>query len=296
MAGRHCRVMIRQIDISRPDGSLRGLAAGEAGPALVLLHGWPEFSAVWRPMLPALSRSFRVVAPDLRGFGDSLKPAEPPDIESYVADLTAVLDAWDMPVAGIVSHDVGAQIAQAFALAHPERVLRLVFANCPYPGIGRRWVEGRHVNEIWYQSFHQLPWVAEMVGSSRAACRAYIGHFLSHWAADPGAFDPVLDEWVDTFMKPGVLQGGFAWYCAVNETRLAQINEGPQPRPKIAAPSLCLWGAEDPLFPPHFAEGIEAYFNEITVEVVPNAGHFVFFERPQYAATRICEFFGVSGP
>src|SRR3712207_6949533 len=58
-----------------------------------------------------------------------------------------------------------------------------------YPGIGRRWLEPDSVTEIWYQSFHQQPWAADLVGSSREACGIYLKHFLDHWAHEPGVLD-----------------------------------------------------------------------------------------------------------
>jgi pimeloyl-ACP methyl ester carboxylesterase len=160
----------------------------------VLLHGWPEFCRTWRRLMPLLNQSFDLVAPDLRGFGDTEKPDPGPTdqvtAEVLAVDLAALLDALglDRPV-GLVSHDVGAYAAQSFARRWPERAAGLFFFNCPYPGIGRRWAEPEHLKEIWYQSFHLLPWAANLVGSSREACRLYIGHFLRHWSGDPHAFD-----------------------------------------------------------------------------------------------------------
>jgi pimeloyl-ACP methyl ester carboxylesterase len=65
-------------------------------------------------------------------------------------------------------------VAQAFARKYPERLSGLFFFNCPYPGIGERWVEADHINEIWYQSFNQQPWAASLVGESRKTCGVYI--------------------------------------------------------------------------------------------------------------------------
>jgi pimeloyl-ACP methyl ester carboxylesterase len=142
--------------------------------------------------MPLLNQSFDLVAPDLRGFGDTEKPDPGPTdqvtAEVLADDLAALLDALglDRPV-GLVSHDVGAYAAQSLARRWPERAAGLFFLNCPYPGIGRRWAEPEHLKEIWYQSL--LPWAANLVGSSREACRLYIGHFLRHWSGDPHAFN-----------------------------------------------------------------------------------------------------------
>ncbi len=73
------------------------------------------------------------------------------------------------------------------------------------------------INEIWYQTFNQQPWAASLVGENRKTCETYIRHFLDHWSHEPGLFDEDLDPWVDNFMKPGNLQGGFDWYIAPND-------------------------------------------------------------------------------
>jgi hypothetical protein len=82
------------------------------------------------------------------------------------------------------------------------------------------------VREIWYQSFHQQPWAADLVGSSREACGIYLKHFLDHWADEPGVFDEDFEAWVDNFMRPGNLRGGFDWYVGVGEARMKMMREG----------------------------------------------------------------------
>ena len=144
-------------------------AATGRGRPLVLLHGWPEFWLTWAPCMRRLADRFRLLAPDLRGFGDSEKPTPGParDVgpEAHAADLIALLDRLEIGRVGIVAHDVGAVVAQVLARQHPERIAGLFFFNCPYPGIGRRWAEAGHLIEIWYQSFHQMPWAAALVGA-----------------------------------------------------------------------------------------------------------------------------------
>jgi len=184
---------------------------GEGLP-LMLLHGWPEFWLTWRKNILPLAESFDVVASDLRGFGDSDKPAlpDPPSalLKEYVEDLRGLADALGFERFGIVSHDVGAYVAQAFARSYTERLSGLFFFNCPYPGIGERWAEADHVNEIWYQSFNQQPWAASLVGENRKTCETYIRHFLDHWSHEPSFLDEDLDLWVENFMKPGTFREG----------------------------------------------------------------------------------------
>jgi len=265
---------------------------GEGHP-LVLLHGWPEFWYVWRKNIPVLAERFDVVAPDLRGFGDSDKPGGPPEelLGNFVEDLRALVDSLGFDRFGVVSHDVGAYVAQGFARRYPERLSGLFFFNCPYPGIGRRWADAESINEIWYQTFNQQPWAAALVGENRKTCETYFRHFLDHWAHEPGLFDGDLHLWVDNFMKPGNLQGGFNWYISTNRSRLDLIRNGPPQLPKIETPTRIRWGESDPVLKVEWADRLGDYFADLDFSPMRGAGHFAHYERPDLANREIVEFF-----
>jgi pimeloyl-ACP methyl ester carboxylesterase len=282
-----------------PELRVHYLRAGSGTP-LVLLHGWPEFSGIWRHNMPALAAEYDVIAPDLRGFGRTEKldaaTARKTTPEVLADDLEALLDALGLERVGIVAHDVGAYVSQTFARRHPDRVAGLVFFNCPYPGIGARWAAPDHLIEIWYQSFHRQPWAAELVGYNRDTCRIYFKHFLSHWAHDPHAFDAVLEEWVDNFMASDNLQGGFDWYEGFAAARIAMMKNPELAPGPISAPTRVLWGGSDSVLRAEWSDRIGEFFPNSEVSVVPEAGHFVHFERPDYAnAEMLCFFAGVMG-
>lgn len=267
-----------------------------SGVPLVLLHGWPEFWLVWRKIIGPLSHTIDVVAPDLRGFGQSSKPdlpaAEAYRVEDHVTDLLGLVDRLGFERFGLVSHDVGAFVAQAFVRTHPGRVAGLFFFDCPYPGIGRRWADPEHLREIWYQSFHQLPLAADLVGSSRAATERYFRHFLAHWAHDPSAFDDEdVAAWVDNFSAPGNLQGGFNWYAAAHPARLELMRHGAPDLPPIEVPTRVRWGASDPILKIEWADRLGDYFSDCDFAPVEAAGHFVAWERPDLAVAEITAFF-----
>jgi pimeloyl-ACP methyl ester carboxylesterase len=274
------------------DARLHYLRCG-AGDPVLLLHGWPEFSLTWEPVMRRLADRFDLVAPDLRGFGRSEKPAGPSnraDAEAHATDMLGLMDALSLARVSIVSHDVGAYVAQALARAHPERVSKLFFFNCAYPQIGRRWAEPQHLKEIWYQSFNQMPFAAALVGSSREACRTYIEHFLRHWAANKHAFDDVIETWVDNFLAPGNLQGGFNWYLSSNAQRLRTIAEQLPPQPRIETPTCIRWGARDPLFPLAWTDRLGETFANLDFAPFPDVGHFPHREAPDRAAAEIARF------
>ena len=177
--------MIRHDTIVANGASFHVAQAGEGTP-LLLLHGWPEFWLTWEPVMRLLEDRYRLIAPDLRGFGDSDKPDGPYGADGHAADLVALLDALGLQRVGVVGHDVGGAVMQVLARSVPDRISGLFFFDFVHPGIGARMGAPDRLNEIWYQSFHQMPFAPALVGASRNTCRAYIGHFLRHWSHRAG--------------------------------------------------------------------------------------------------------------
>ena len=262
------------------------------GMPLILLHGWPEFWYVWRKNIPVLAEKFDIIVPDLRGFGDSDKPPQVPDVQDYVDDLSNLIEHLDLNDLGIVTHDVGSWVTQAYALRNTGRLKALFFFNCPYPGVGKRWNEPEHHVNTWYQQFHQMPFAAELLTRDRENAKIYFRYMLDYWSNADGAFDEDLDAWVDNFMKPGNMQGGFNWYIAVNKLRMKLMKEGPQDVPKIDLPTRVFWGEGEKVLKPEWMDRLGDYFSDLRkVDVVPGAGHFAQYEKPDLANSEIISFF-----
>lgn len=265
------------------------------GPPLLLLHGWPEFWLTWEPVMRRLADRFTLVAPDLRGFGASDKPDGPWGPPEHTADLLALLDALGIERAGVVGHDVGGAVMQALARAAPERLSGLFFFDFVHPGIGARMGAADRLNEIWYQSFHQMPFAASLVGANRDTCRAYIGHFLRHWSYRKDAFDDVLEAFVDNFLQPGNLDGGFAHYRASHAGRIAMMQGTAPCLPPITVPTCVRWAAHDAIFPAAWVDTLGDTFADLDVAILPGVGHFPHRENPDLAAAEIARFFSRSG-
>jgi pimeloyl-ACP methyl ester carboxylesterase len=288
------------IEIRHTEVAVRGLrfhlARAGAGRPLLLLHGWPEFWLSWEPVMQRLAGRFELIAPDLRGFGATDKPDAGPSDQAgadvHAADMLALLEALDIPHSGVVSHDVGAYVAQSMGREAPARFPGLFFFDCPYPGIGARWATPDRLQEIWYQYFQQKDFAAALIGSSREACRLYFGNILRHWAAgNRAAFDDVLEAWVDNFLLPGNLQGGFNWYISQNASRLAMMRgELPMP-PPVTVPSCVRWGALDPVLKAEWMDRLGEFLTDVDAQPMQGVGHFPHREDPDRAAAEIAGFF-----
>jgi pimeloyl-ACP methyl ester carboxylesterase len=281
--------------VETDDLSINYARAGSGHP-VIFLHGWPEFNRAWMHALPALAEHFDCIAPDLRGFGRTIskvpRSADGTPVDKLAKDVLDLADALGLRRFAIVSHDVGSFVAQQTALAAPERVSALFFFNCTYPGIGKRWGEFSHFRETWYQQFHQKDLAAALVGSSREACRIYFRHFLTLWRHQKQAFDPYLEEWVDNFLRPGNLQGGFDWYIGIARMRALVASGALPPSPPITAPSYFYWGAHDPVLRFDFSDKLGDYFTNFVLEKAEGSGHFTHIEKPLLANERMLRFLG----
>lgn len=281
---------MEHLTISANGAKFHVVRAGSGKP-LLLLHGWPEFWLTWEPVMSRLSDRFSLIAPDLRGFGDSDKPDGAYGPEGHAADMLALMDGLGIERFGVVGHDVGGAVMQPLARAAPERLAGLFLFDFVYPGIGPRMAAPERLNHIWYQSFQQMEMAPRLVGASRESCRLYIAHFLKGWAHRKDAFDEVLDLFGDTYFRDGNLAGGFAHYRASHAGRIAMMKgEAPQLSP-IHVPTCVRWAEHDPLFPYEWTDRLGETFSDLDLAMFPGVGHFPHREDPDRAAAEMAGFF-----
>ncbi len=151
------------------------------------------------------------------------------------------------------------------------------------------------LNEIWYQSFHQMAMAPALVGATRESCRRYFAHFLRHWAYRKDAFDDVLEAFVDNFLEPGNLEGGFAYYQAAHAGRVAAMKGEAPALPPIDVPTCVRWAEHDPLFPYAWTDRLGETFTSLDLAMFSRVGHFPHREDPDRAAADIAGFFGRIG-
>jgi pimeloyl-ACP methyl ester carboxylesterase len=263
-----------------------------SGPPVVLLHGWPGDRHDYREVRERLGAGADVVVPDLRGFGESDKHARDPagaySAAAQARSVVGLLDELGLERPVVAGYDIGSRVAQALARAFPGRVRALVLSP-PLPGAGDRVLSPEAQREFWYQAFHQLPLVEEILDGDRAAVRAYLLHFWSHWSGPRLAqSDAELDRLADRYGAPGAMSASVAWYRAGSGTVAMSLAESPpEPDDRIAAPTTVLWPELDPLFPPAWGDRVHEHFGNATLRALRGVGHFVPLEAPDDMASAI---------
>lgn len=258
------------------------LDEGEGHPVL-LLHGFPDSSRVWRHQIARLSAAgMRVIVPDLRGFGESDRPEA---VEEYavarsVADMVAVLDALAIDRAHVVGHDFGAVVAWVLAAVVPERVDHLVAMSVGHPATGRlRTMEDRE--KAWYQLLFQFPDVAE------ALLQRDDWKLLREWLREDGD----LEHYLDDLSRPGALTAGLNWYRANLAPQLELQRRTPPPA--VTAPTLGLWSSCDNYLTEHrMIRSSEHVLGRWRYERIEGAGHWMQIDEPDRVNELLVEFLG----
>lgn len=271
---------------------LHCVEAGE-GPAVVLLHGFPEFWYSWRHQIRALSEAgFRAIAPDLRGYNESDRP---PDVSSYtmptliddVADL--IQQVSDGP-AFLVGHDWGGVIAWLVAAMCPELVRRLAILNAPHPSAYRE--ELRHNPGQWFRSsymmFFQIPGLPEQVLRARD-----FALLERTWRRHPEAFTPRdIAEYKKALGRPDGLRGPLHYYRAALRHPAFDWHRAPS----VKAPTLLIWGERDPYLSPSIPDRVRPIVADLRIDRIPDAGHWVQNEAPDRVNRALLTFFDKPGP
>lgn len=213
--------------------------AGE-GPTVVLLHGFPETSFAWRHQIPVLSERYRVIAPDLRGYGETEKPAAGYDKRTMALDIVELLRSLGASKIALVGHDRGARVATRLAKDHPDFVDRLVVMDNVPTRVVSQSMDAKIAKAYWFFLFHLVPDLPEALIVGREDL--WLRHFFSDWCYNPQTISGKdFDHYVQAYQKPGAVRGAMADYRANAEDN-AQDEEDAEV--KIQCPVLSLWGAD----------------------------------------------------
>jgi pimeloyl-ACP methyl ester carboxylesterase len=250
---------------------------GGDGPPLLLVHGWPQTWYAWRLVMPALARTFSVVAVDQRGMGLSDKPSSGYDTGALAADLVALMDALGHRRFAMAGHDTGMMIGYALAADYPDRVDRLAVAETPLPGVSPSppLLGNAHLNDrLWHFGFNRLAEVNDQLVIGREAI--YFGWQFASKAVQPLP-DYAVRYYVDTLAAdPDVLHASFALYRAL-DTTIAQNQQRATLR--LTLPVLAIGGGQS------LGESVGSTMKLVADDVqslaIPGCGHHPAEETPE---------------
>jgi pimeloyl-ACP methyl ester carboxylesterase len=250
--------------------SLRVVEEGKGTPVL-LLHGFPDSSHLWRHQIPALTNAgFRVIAPDLRGFGGSDKPQTVQDyaLPVLLGDVTGIMDGLGVERTHVVGHDWGAALAWMLAALFPDRVHRLVALSVGHPAVFATLpIEQRE--KSWYMLLFQFQGIAEQM------LRADGWRLLRELLRGQGDFD----RYVEDLARPGALTAALNWYRA----NVAPQAEAPAfgDLPRVQAPTLGVWSTGDNhLVEAGMTRSAEQVAGPWRYERIEGAGHWISLDAP----------------
>ena len=268
-----------------PEVTLSVHDTGGSGPAVILLHGWPDRATLWTHQADALAAAgYRVIVPDLRGFGDSDRPEE---VEHYRmaalrGDVLGLADALGVDRFALAGHDWGAGLGWALALTS-ERVTRYAAFSVGHPAAFAT-AGFRQKAMSWYMLWFQFPGVAEQ------AMPAHDWQFLRAWAhASFPEGHPLPERQIADLSRPGALTASLSWYRANVDPATFVPTEIPQV-PPIRIPVLGVWSEGDLALTEAQMRRSSEFVEDFRFEAVEGCGHWIPAEAPERASELLLEF------
>ena len=269
------------------------------GPLMLFLHGFPEFWYCWKPQLEEFGRDHLAVAPDLRGFNLSDRPA---DVKHYKArilieDVRQLAQHLGGEKFVLVAHDWGGAVAWAYAMAHPQTLSKLVIVNAPHPVPFARELARNPAQQAASQYMNLLRSdKAERVLAENGYERL-VKMTLGEWAR--GGMDAAeRAAYIEAWSQPGALSGSLNYYRAsplyppTDDDPGAKALELNPADFMVHVPTLVVWGMRDRALLPENLNGLEACVPDLRIERLPQASHWVTHEEPERLNQLIRAFIG----
>lgn len=260
---------------------LHYLIAGKGEPVL-LLHGYAQTSHMWRPLMAELAKTRTVIAPDLRGFGQSAKPDDGYDKKSLAQDVHALAEFLGIKRARVVGHDIGLMVAYAYAAQYPGEVERIALMDAFLPGVGD-WTNVWLMRDLWHFHFYGKAPLALVKGRERI----YLEHFWNDFAANPRRSVSERDRrfYAAEYARPGSMRAGFEVFRAFEQDSKDFANFA---KTKLNMPMLVLTGEK--ASGQFLIEQGRLVADNVEGVVVKGSGHWLVDEAPGLVFPHLLKF------
>ena len=274
---------------------LHYVTAGK-GRLIMFLHGFPEFWYEWKNQLAEFGRDYQAVAPDMRGYNLSSKPAE---VEQYrmkylINDVRALAEHLGHKRFILVAHDWGGGVAWPFAMRHPEYLEKLVIINAVHPIIFMRELRDNPAQQkaSQYILVYRTPGAEEILSRNNYALPA--SNLLEDGLKQGYFTEEDRKAYIEAWSQPGALTGGLNYYRAAHlGSFTGESNGSLSADPSlftVEVPTLVVWGERDRWLLVGNLEGLETYVPNLTVKRIPDGSHWVIHEKPVLVNSYIREF------
>ncbi|WP_368621276.1 alpha/beta fold hydrolase [Paraburkholderia sp. BR13444] len=260
------------------------------GDVVVLLAGFPQSWFAWRNVMALLAKTYRIVAPDLPGQGDSDRPMDGYDTQTLASHVHGLLRQLGVTRYFLAGHDVGAWVAFPYAVMFADEVRRLALLDAGIPGVtlpDALPISPERAWRTWHFAFHVLPDLPELLLAGKE--REYLDWFLRRKTANPDTFTEAdIDEYLRILKKDGGLRAGLAYYRAAHMS--ARQNAELKQRGMLDLPLLTLGSDQGSIA--DMATPLRAFFTDVQGRTISHCGHFIPEEQPRAVADELTAFFG----
>ena len=265
--------------------TLHYLKAGSGKKTLVLIHGFGNTSHMWIPLFDEFGKDFTIIAPDMRGLGDSSRPDTGYDKKTIASDIHALVRSLGYQQIDLVGHDIGLMVAYAYAAQYSNDVEKLALLEAPIPGIGDVWEKIYTTPALWHFHYVNSPIALDLVKGRE---RIFLEHFWQTLSPHPETFPEADRElYAKSYAQPGAMRAAFEMFKLFN-TQDAEDNR------KFAMTKLRM--------PVLTIEGDKAMGGALTIQaklvadkvisiVLSDTGHWLMEQRPAEVKTQLQKFF-----
>jgi pimeloyl-ACP methyl ester carboxylesterase len=261
------------------------LKAGTGKTPLVLIHGFGETSRMWLPLFKEFGKDYTIIAPDIRGIGDSSRPPSGYDKKTAAVDIRELVKSLGYERIDLVGHDIGLMVAYAYAAQYPNEVVKLALLEAPIPGIGAVWEQIYTNPVLWHFHFVNSPIALDLVKGRE---RTFLEHFWQSLSAHPEKFAETERQlYAKSYAQPGAMRAAFEYFKAFNkqdaeDNRRFAANKLPMPVLVIAGDKAMGDAIE-----------IQARLvsDNVTAIKLADTGHWLMEERPAETIAALKKFF-----
>ena len=259
------------------------LVAGNGGSPVILLHGYAQNSHMWRPLMKELGKTHVVIAPDLRGFGDTTKAETGYDKKSMAQDVHALVRSLGIDKAGIAGHDIGLMVAYAYAAQFPGEVERIALLDAFIPGVGDT-TNLFLLKDLWHFHFYGPTPLALVKGRERT----YFEHFWNDFAADGKKSVSEADRrfYAGKYAQPGSMKAGMEVFRAFDQDARDNAEFA---KAKLAMPMLVLGGEKSG--GDFLISQARLVATNVDGVIITASGHWLIDEAPGQVIPKLVAFF-----